>query len=98
VHRFVRDIPYNESIPSYKTMQSIERGLTQFRDRPMMICWGMQDFCFTPKFLDEWWSRFPSAQIHRFDDAGHYVVEDAWERILPLLLSFTGAHAPQHSA
>ena len=91
VHRFVRDIPYDESVPSYKTMQAIERGLSQFRDRPMMICWGMQDFCFTPKFLDEWWSHFPDAQIHRFDDAGHYVVEDAWERILPLMLLFTGS-------
>lgn len=95
VHRFVRDIPYDDSVPSFKTTQAIEKGLSQFRDRPMMICWGMKDFCFTPKFLDEWWSRFPNATIHRFDDAGHYVVEDAWERILPLLLSFTEDHKPR---
>jgi len=82
---FVRDIPFSPRVPSYRVMQRIEAALGQFRDRPMTIFWGMQDFCFTPVFLNEWITRFPDAQVHRFDDAGHYVVEDAWERMVDVL-------------
>lgn len=89
VLRFVRDIPYDESVRSYAEFRTIEDALPHLQDRPTLVCWGMQDFCFTPKFLEEWRIRFPRAQIHRFEDAGHYVVEDAWERILPLILRFT---------
>jgi haloalkane dehalogenase len=31
---------------------------------------------------------FPQAEVHRLDDAGHYVVEDAHERIVPLVARF----------
>jgi len=88
VHRFVKDIPTRPTHVSYGTLAEIEAGLAALRDRPMTIFWGMKDFCFTPKFLDEWIKRFPDADVHRFADAGHYVVEDAHERILPVLGTF----------
>jgi len=34
---------------------------------------------------------FPSAEVHRISEAGHYVVEDAHERILPLMRQFLGS-------
>lgn len=86
--RFVRDIPLRRSAPSYTVVTQIQLGLTQFQDRPMIIFWGMKDFCFTPWFLEEWIARFPRASVHRFADAGHYVVEDAHDEILPLLSTF----------
>ncbi|MEK6675050.1 MAG: alpha/beta fold hydrolase [Planctomycetota bacterium] len=82
---FVRDIPLHSRIPSHAVLKEIESNLLQFRDRPMTIFWGERDFCFTTKFLDEWTARFPTAEVHRFPDAAHYVVEDAHDRILPLL-------------
>jgi len=88
VHRFVQDIPTRPWHASYDTLADIGAGLSALRDRPMTIFWGMKDFCFTPKFLDEWIARFPEAEVHRFADAGHYVVEDAHERILPALNTF----------
>lgn len=88
VHRFVQDIPTRPGHVSYATLAEIDAGLTGLRDRPMTIFWGMKDFCFTAKFLDEWVRRFPAAEVHRFADAGHYVVEDAHERILPVLKAF----------
>ncbi len=90
VLRFVRDIPSNPSVESHSVVQSLEAGLPRLADRPMLILWGMQDFCFTPAFLDQWTARFPHAEVHRFLDAGHYVVEDAAERIVPLLGDFLG--------
>ena len=31
---------------------------------------------------------FPHAEVHRLEDAGHYVIEDAHERIVPLVGGF----------
>ena len=40
------------------------------------------------EFYDEWRRRFPSAEAHYLDDAGHYVLEDAHERIIPMMGGF----------
>ena len=87
---FVRDIPIRRSVPSYRELGKIEAALPQFRERPMLICWGMKDFCFTDRFLLDWIARFPQAVVHRFENAGHYVVEDAYERIVPLIEDYMG--------
>jgi haloalkane dehalogenase len=85
---FVRDIPLQPRHPTWQTVAEIDRGLCRLQDKPMLICWGMQDFCFTERFLRGWQSRFPHAEIHRFPDAGHYVLEDAADRIVPLVRRF----------
>jgi haloalkane dehalogenase len=56
----------------------------------MLVIWGEQDFCFTPKFRAEWSVRFPNASVHAFDDVGHYVMEDAPGRALDLISDFVG--------
>lgn len=88
VHRFVQDIPTALRVPSYNVVEHLQLALVRLRDRPMIVFWGMRDFCFTPLFLDQWIRRFPNAEVHRFEDAGHYVVEDAHQRIVPALLKF----------
>jgi len=35
---------------------------------------------------------YPDAEAHRFADCGHYVVEDAHERIVPLVDDFFARH------
>ncbi len=89
VLRFVRDIPMEAGHPTRATIDAIEAGLLQLRDRPMLILWGADDPVFTVKdFYAGWRARFPAAEAHILDHAGHYVVEDAHERILPLLTAF----------
>jgi haloalkane dehalogenase len=88
VLRFVQDIPLSPRHASYAKLAEIEQGLAQFRQHPVMLVWGMQDWCFTPHFLDRWIDFFPQAEVHRLADAGHYVAEDAWERIVPLVERF----------
>lgn len=88
IHRFVLDIPLSPEHPSYATLEGIERGLPMLSDRPAMFVWGMRDWCFTPHFLERFLEFFPAAEVHRFDDASHYVVEDAHERIVPLVREF----------
>lgn len=88
IHRFVMDIPLHKSHPTYAVLKEIEGGLAQFRERPVCLIWGMRDWCFTPAFLDRFLDFFPRAVVHRLADAGHYVVEDAYEEIIPILEDF----------
>ena len=55
---------------------------------PILIGWGMRDFVFDRPFLDEWTRRFPHAEVHRFEQAGHYVLEDESEALTALIEGF----------
>ncbi|MFH1919254.1 MAG: alpha/beta fold hydrolase [Planctomycetota bacterium] len=88
IDRFVGDIPLDPRHPSYAALAEVEAGLSQFSGHPICFIWGMRDWCFTPHFLDRFLAIFPEAEVHRLEDAGHYVVEDAHERIIPLVESF----------
>jgi haloalkane dehalogenase len=87
--RFVQDIPVEQRHATRKTLEDIESNLYLFDEHPMLIIWGAQDFVFTAEhFCAEWQSRFPYAETRVIEDAGHYVVEDAHERIAPWVLEF----------
>ena len=88
-HRFVKDIPMEASHPSYGTLLGIEKGLERLTDKPMLILWGEQDWCFTPAFRAEWERRFPDARVQAWEDVGHYVMEDAPERVVHAVRAFT---------
>jgi haloalkane dehalogenase len=92
VQRFVEEIPMRPEHPSYETLVQVEQGLAQFQSCPWLLIWGEQDWCFNLEFLDEWRHRFPQAETFRLTDAGHYVFEDAHERIVPRLREFLQAH------
>jgi haloalkane dehalogenase len=92
VLRFVQDIPLRPGDPSYALARATQDGLERFRDVPLLICWGEQDFVFDADFLAEWQRRFPRAEVHRFPDAGHYVLEDAGAAIVPLVRDFLHRH------
>jgi haloalkane dehalogenase len=92
VLRFVQDIPMQPTHPSYPVLAEIEGGLAQFRGRPMLLIWGERDWCFTTDFLAEWQRRFPDAETLSLPNAGHYVFEDAPERIVPRIREFLRSH------
>jgi haloalkane dehalogenase len=91
VSAFVRDIPLSPLHPSWAALAKTEQGLRQFRDRPTLIVWGGRDFCFNDSFLERWRQELPQAKVHRIADAGHYVLEDAAEEVVPLLGQFLSA-------
>ena len=88
VLRFVQDIPLSPRHPSYGTLAEIEAGLAGIADKPTLLVWGMKDWCFTPAFLAEFRRRFPRAEVVEIADAGHYVFEDAPDRLLAALRGF----------
>jgi haloalkane dehalogenase len=88
VSAFVRDIPMQPSHPSWATLKAVEQGIAQFRDRPVLIQWGGRDFCFNDYFLQRWREILPQADAHRIADAGHYVLEDARDEVVPRIKAF----------
>lgn len=91
IYRFVQDIPVSRSHSSRATLDQIEARLSRLRNHPALILWGADDFVFTTKdILPQWRRHLPQADIHVLEAAGHYVVEDAYERILPKLKGFLG--------
>jgi len=86
--RFVQDIPLSPRDGSWQTLVNIENKLVQLLNTPMLILWGGRDFCFNEEFYKEWLQRFPEAEKHFFPNAGHYVLEDAFEEIAPLVTAF----------
>jgi haloalkane dehalogenase len=92
VCRFVQDIPVGPGDASYDEISRIEAGLPTLRSVPMLIAWGMADFVFDADFLAEWQRRFPEAEVHRFANAGHYLLEDAHAELVPLVRDFLARH------
>ena len=88
VSAFVQDIPLAPSHRTWATLKSVEQGLAQFGDRPILIAWGGKDFCFNDHFLARWREIYPQADVHRIADAGHYVLDDAREDVVPLINRF----------
>jgi pimeloyl-ACP methyl ester carboxylesterase len=89
---FPRQIPSGPTGPVADLAGEIERLLEEhFRAKPVMIAWAMKDVAFTPEVLEQLWLKtFPDAEVMRIEDAGHYLQEDAHERIVPALLEFLG--------
>ncbi len=90
VHQFVRDIPMELEHPSRMILQQIGIDLAWLRAKPILIGWGGRDFCFNDHFYARWKQVFPQAETEHFPDAGHYVLEDARERIIPRIADFLG--------
>jgi haloalkane dehalogenase len=92
VLRFVQDIPLAPGDRGFDLVREVADGLDRFAALPTLICWGEHDFVFDHHFLDEWHRRFPAAEVHRFPNAGHLVLEDAGAEILPLVRDFLRRH------
>lgn len=88
VLRFVQDIPLRPGDLGFELVNGVGERVSQFDDRPVLICWGARDFVFDDHFLRVWQQKLPHAEVHRFADAGHYVLEDAGAEIEALVRRF----------
>ena len=86
--RFVQDIPLRPGDSGYDIVADTAAKLDVFRDRPVLVCWGDKDFVFDGHFLAVWQRAYPNAEVHRFADCGHWILEDAREEIIPLVRRF----------
>ena len=85
--KFVADIPMNPKHRNYQILKDIELSLSRHKC-PKLILWGKKDFCFNDYFLNRWKEIYPDADVKTFENAGHYVLEDASGEIIKALKNF----------
>lgn len=99
--RFVQDIPMAPSHPSWPRLARVAERLPLLSHKRIALAWGDADFCFTPKFRARFSEIFPHADVHAWPEVGHYVMEDAPERVIPIaraLFGLPAARAEQRDA
>jgi haloalkane dehalogenase len=92
VLKFVQTIPLAASDPGYEIVSNTATSLSQFRDVPTLLLWGMKDFVFDQHFLAEWQRHFPHAETETWPDCGHYLLEDAADEFIPRVREFLAKH------
>ena len=90
--RFVQDIPLREGDAAWPLIADAGKQLHAFADRPVFIGWGLRDFVFDRHCLDTFTAALPQAEVHAFADAGHYVLEDKHEVLVPAIRAFLQSH------
>jgi cis-3-alkyl-4-acyloxetan-2-one decarboxylase len=91
VHAFVQDIPTGPADPAHPVLEHLAERLPLLDTHPVQVHWGMKDPVFDGTILRHLEGRLPHADVHRYPDAGHYVLEDAADRIVPSVRAFLAA-------
>ncbi|WP_141454541.1 alpha/beta fold hydrolase [Pseudoxanthomonas sp. z9] len=90
--RFMQDIPLGHGDKAWALLEEAGRRLPEFADRPALLGWGLKDFVFDQHFLAGFRAALPQAEVHAWDDAGHYVLEDKAAELVPLIRDFLERH------
>lgn len=69
---------------------SIGNKLIILKDKPVLIIWGMKDEFITEKHLLWMQEQFPESRVVRYDDAGHFVLEEKSVVAGPVIAEFMG--------
>lgn len=86
--RFVQDIPLSEKDQGFDILQRTAEKLQLLADKPCLIAWGEKDFVFDAPFLNKWLQYFPNAEVHRYPDCGHYILEDGGTGLIETISKF----------
>ncbi len=90
--RFMQDIPLGPGDAAWSLLEAAGQALPGYADRPAFIGWGLKDFVFDHHFLRGFRQALPQAEVDAFEDAGHYVLEDRHEILVPRIRAFLDAH------
>ncbi len=88
VHRFVQDIPLSPKDKAWPVLKQVESKLPSLKGKPMFVAFGLKDPVFDAHFLKGWTDRFPEAEVVRYPDAGHYVLEDVGPELVAKIRAF----------
>lgn len=90
--RFMQDIPLAPGDRAWPLVEASAKALQGYADRPAFIGWGLKDFVFDKHFLHGFQRALPKAHVHAFKDAGHYILEDKHEVLVPAIRDFLDKH------
>ncbi|MBK8343705.1 MAG: alpha/beta fold hydrolase [Bacteroidetes bacterium] len=70
--------------------ESIGKMLPVLKNKPVLIIWGMKDAFITEKHLLWMQEQFPTAEVVKYEDAGHFVLEEKSVVAGPVIEAFLG--------
>ena len=90
---FARQVPVRSRDPVNEINRETELALARhFRSKPARIVWGERDRVLPSGLIESAWLRsLPDAEVTRIPDAGHFLQEDAPERVAAALTRFVEA-------
>ena len=85
----------NAALPGYIVgasdwLRSIWDDRAAFADKPALLLWGFKDIAFRKKELVRWKSALSDFELHEFEDCGHFLAEEAPDRVVSALRAFMG--------
>jgi acyl-coenzyme A synthetase/AMP-(fatty) acid ligase/pimeloyl-ACP methyl ester carboxylesterase len=92
---FVADIPVDAAHPSAPELDRIAAGVAAL-EVPALLMWGPRDPVFLERYLDDLAERLPQADVHRFEGAGHLLLDDA--DVAGTVFDWLGDHLPDGHA
>ena len=69
-------------------LRSVWDDRAAFTDKPALLLWGLKDIAFRRKELERWKSVLPNFELHEFEDCGHFLAEEAPDRVVSALRTF----------
>ena len=83
----------NAALPGYIVgagdwLRSIWGERAAFADKPALILWGHRDIAFRKKELERWVSALSDFELQEFEDGGHFLAEEAPEKVATALRTF----------
>lgn len=86
IDAFIADIPLSRRHASRPTLDAIAAGIGPALERiPVLMLWGPRDPVFSDRYLHDLVARLPHADVHRYADASHLVLEDAPDAVTDLM-------------
>ena len=71
-------------------LRSIWADRAAFADKPALLLWGLKDIAFRRKELERWKSALSGFELREFEDCGHFLAEEAPDRVVSALRGFMG--------
>ena len=85
----------NAALPGYIVgagdwLRSIWDDRAAFADKPALLLWGLKDIAFRRKELERWKRALPDHDLHEFEECGHFLAEEAPNKVVSALRGFMG--------
>jgi haloalkane dehalogenase len=88
------EVLWREILGASEWLESLWQRRAALGTKPALIVWGLRDRAFTPRDLARWEEALPDGEVVRLTDVGHFVPEEAPERLGEAVEAFLQQPAP----
>jgi haloalkane dehalogenase len=82
------EVLWREILGASDWLEALWARRAALAEKPALIVWGLRDRAFTPRDLSRWEQTLPDARVMRLPTVGHFVPEEAPEKLGDALEAF----------